>query len=117
MCKDWAQLAKLHDCSRQSLQPNSRANTCSTAAVPSASALRLLTAVPLATRVAVTCAALLALRYDYDEDASAIVERLHDEYLYNQELGRRLVDSGNWTYSVDLKQVREVRAALAPNKS
>ena len=63
------------------------------------------------------CAALLAPRYDYDEDASAIVERLHDEYLYNQELGCRLVDSGNWTYSVDLKQVREVRAALALNKS
>mmetsp|Transcript_19383 Transcript_19383/g.41946 ORF Transcript_19383/g.41946 Transcript_19383/m.41946 type:complete len:849 (-) Transcript_19383:893-3439(-) len=43
--------------------------------------------------------------YDYDDDAAKIVEQLHDEWLYNQELATRLVDSGNWTYSVDLRQM------------
>lgn len=48
---------------------------------------------------------MLVNRYDYDDAASCIVERLHDEWMYNQELSQRLVDSGNWTYNVDLKQV------------
>ena len=53
-----------------------------------------------------------ACRYDYDGPASDIVERLHDEYLYNQELSERLVESGNWTYHVDLKQARKASVGL-----
>ena len=40
--------------------------------------------------------------YDYDLDSSEVVERIHDEYLYDRELSDRLVRSGNWSYRVSL---------------
>ena len=46
-------------------------------------------------------------RYDYDDAASSIVERLHAEWMYNRELSQRLVQSGGkYTYNVDLANVR-----------
>ena len=51
-------------------------------------------------------------RYDYDDAAAVIVETLHDEWLYNQELSQRLVESGAWTYLVDLQQVSGGRGVL-----
>eukprot|EP00980_Cylindrotheca_fusiformis_P026001 scaffold15140_cov164-Cylindrotheca_fusiformis.AAC.3 len=40
--------------------------------------------------------------YDYDESASMEVERLFHEHQQNPNLNDRLVDSGSWTYQVDL---------------
>lgn len=54
--------------------------------------------------------------YDYDDNASAIVEKLHDELLYNHELTTRLVESGSWVYKVDLGQMRQTNTSTSKTR-
>ena len=46
-------------------------------------------------------------RHDFDADASCLVERLHDKWLFDQERSERLVSSGKYSYSVDIVEVGE----------
>ena len=43
--------------------------------------------------------------YDYDPTASSLVERLYHEHAHNPEYSTRTVDSGVYTYSVDLSRM------------
>lgn len=55
--------------------------------------------------------------YDYDESGSRNVEQLYQENLHNSYLTNRLVESGNWTYSVDLKAMTQTNIEHPDRKS
>jgi predicted DNA-binding WGR domain protein len=54
--------------------------------------------------------------YDYSVEGSAQVERLFQEHALNARLTNRLVDSGVWTYDVNLIQMIQINVKQ-PNKT
>lgn len=45
--------------------------------------------------------------YDYDAEASDIVEQLHHEWTFSAHLNQRIVASGVWEYLVDLAKMTQ----------
>ena len=54
--------------------------------------------------------------YDYSADGAAQAERLYQEHAFNSRLTTRLVDSGVWTYDVNLTQMIQTNVKH-PNKT
>ena len=54
--------------------------------------------------------------YDYDDVGSRNVEQLFQENMMNPRLGSRLVNSGDWTYLVDLDQMKQTNVEH-PNRT
>ena len=55
--------------------------------------------------------------YDYDESGSRNVEQLYQEKSHNTNLTNRLVDSGCWTYQVDLIAMTQTNVKHPARKS
>jgi hypothetical protein len=54
--------------------------------------------------------------YDYENEASTVVETLHHEWTFNPHLCQRVVASGVWEYLVDLSRMTQTNIKHPANK-